>query len=418
MKYTVKDRFLRYVQIDTQSDPNSETFPTTEKQKDLSKILVKELHEIGIDDAHMDNHGYVYATLKSNSKKSNVPVVCFCSHVDTAPDCSGTNVKPLVHENYKGGPIVLPKNSEATIKPEDFPHLNANIGNDIITTSGDTLLGADDKAGVAEIMDAVYQMKNNPEIIHGDVRILFTPDEEVGQGVDHVDMKKLGADFGFTLDGGKPGSLEDETFSADGAVLQITGRSAHPGYAKGKMEHAIKIASDIVNALPKDRLSPETTNKKQGFIHPTAIEGVLENATVKFILRDFTEEGLQENGKKLQSIVDEVMKSYPNSKATLEIKEQYRNMKKVLDEKPYIIKYAQEAIKRSGLEVITSSIRGGTDGSRLSYMGLPCPNLFAGMQGIHSVREWVSVQDMQKAVDTIVNLCQVIEEEAGGEMKM
>ena len=412
MKYTVKDRFLRYVQIDTQADPNSKTTPTTEKQKDLSRVLVKELLEIGIENAHMDEHGYVYAMLKSNSDKKNIPVVCFCSHVDTAPDCSGTNVKPIVHENYQGGPIELPKNAEATIKPEDFPHLNANIGNDIITTSGDTLLGADDKAGVAEIMDAVYQMKNNPEIIHGDVRILFTTDEEVGQGVDHVDMKKLGADFGFTMDGGKPGSLEDETFSADAAVVSITGRSAHPGYAKGKMENAIKIAGDIIAALPKDRLCPETTDKKQGFIHPTSVEGVLENATVKFIVRDFTEEGLEANGKELKSIVEEVMKSYPNSKATVEISEQYRNMKKVLDEKPFIISYAQEAIKRSGLEVITSSIRGGTDGSRLSYMGLPCPNLFAGMQGIHSVREWVSVQDMEKAVDTIVNLCQVIEEDA------
>ncbi len=412
MAYTVKERFLRYVQIDTQSDPNSNTYPTTEKQKDLSKVLVNELLEMGIDDAHMDEFGYVYGTLPSNSSKSKIPVVCFCSHVDTAPDCSGTDVKPLVHTNYSGGVIDLPLNKEASIKPEDFPHLKKQIGNDIITTSGDTLLGADDKAGVAEIMDAVYQLINNPDLKHGDVRILFTPDEEVGQGVDKLDMKKLGADFGYTLDGGAPGSLEDETFSADGAVVEIKGRSAHPGYAKGKMENAMKIGAEIISKLPKYRLCPEVTEKKQGFIHPTGMEGVLEEAKLKFIIRDFTEDGLIANGDELKAIVNEVMKSYPNSKASVEISEQYRNMKPVLDKQPYIVEYAEEAIKRTGLDLIKSSIRGGTDGSRLSYMGLPCPNLFAGMQGIHSVREWVSVQDMEKAVDTIVNLCQVIEEKA------
>ena len=334
MKYTVKERFLKYVQVDTQSDPTSDTYPTTEKQKNLSKILVEELLEMGISDAHMDKHGYVYATLASNSSKSKIPVVCLCSHVDTAPDCSGTNVKPIVHNNYQGQDIKLPLNAEAIINKEDFPHLKNQIGEDIITTSGDTLLGADDKSGVAEIMDAVYQLLNNPNLKHGDVKILFTTDEEVGKGVDNVDIQKLGADFGFTLDGGVPGSVEDETFSADGAVVSIEGISAHPGYAKGKMEHAIKIASEIVAKLPKDKLSPESTSAKEGFIHPTSIEGKLEKATIRFILRDFTTPLLEEKGALLKEIVDEVMKGYPNSKATVEINEQYRNMKEVLDTKP------------------------------------------------------------------------------------
>jgi len=412
MNYTVEERFLKYVQIDTQADPNSDTFPSTEKQKDLSKILVAELREMGVKDAHMDKYGYVYGTIPSNSDKQSIPVLCLCSHVDTAPDCSGTNVKPIKHTNYQGQDIKLPLNPESTIKSSDFPHLLNQIGEDIITTSGDTLLGADDKSGVAEIMDAAYQLINNPTIKHGEIKILFTPDEEVGKGVDHVDIKKLGADFGFTLDGGVPGSVEDETFSADSAEVKIIGRSAHPGYAKGKMENAMKIAAEIIDKLPKDNLSPETTSGKQGFIHPTAMNGVLEKAQLNFILRDFTTPLLLEKGELLKATVDQVMKSYPNSKATIEIKEQYRNMKEVLDTKPFIMDYAEEAIKRTGLTVKKTSIRGGTDGSRLSFMGLPCPNLFTGMQGIHSVREWISVKDMKLAVDTILNLVKVIEEKA------
>jgi len=412
MNYTVEERFLKYVQIDTQADPNSDTFPSTEKQKDLSKILVAELLEMGVKDAHMDKYGYVYGTIPSNSDKQSIPVLCLCSHVDTAPDCSGTNVKPIKHTNYQGQDIKLPLNPESTIKSSDFPHLLNQIGEDIITTSGDTLLGADDKSGVAEIMDAAYQLINNPTIKHGEIKILFTPDEEVGKGVDHVDIKKLGADFGFTLDGGVPGSVEDETFSADSAEVKIIGRSAHPGYAKGKMENAMKIAAEIIDKLPKDNLSPETTSGKQGFIHPTAMNGVLEKAQLNFILRDFTTPLLLEKGELLKATVDQVMKSYPNSKATIEIKEQYRNMKEVLDTKPFIMDYAEEAIKRTGLTVKKTSIRGGTDGSRLSFMGLPCPNLFTGMQGIHSVREWISVKDMKLAVDTILNLVKVIEEKA------
>ena len=412
MNYTVKERFLKYVQIDTQSDPNSNTYPTTEKQKDMSKVLVEELKEMGVADAHMNEFGYVYATIPSNSGKVKVPVVCLCSHVDTAPDCSGKNVKPIVHSNYQGQDIKLPLNDEAVLTTADFPHLLNQIGEDIITTSGDTLLGADDKSGVAEIMDAAYRMINDPSIIHGDVRILFTTDEEVGKGVDNVDIAKLGADFGFTLDGGVPGSVEDETFSADGAKVTIDGISAHPGYAKGKMENSMKIAAEILAALPKDTLSPESTSGKQGFIHPTSMGGVLEKSTLGFILRDFTTPLLMEKRELLQKTVDGVMENYPNSKATIEITEQYRNMKEVLDTKPFIMEYAEEAIRRSGMKVKKTSIRGGTDGSRLSFMGLPCPNLFTGMQGIHSVREWISVKDMHLAVDTILNLVQVIEEKA------
>ena len=412
MNYTVKERFLKYVQIDTQSDPNSDTYPTTEKQKDMSRVLVEELKEMGVKDVHMNEYGYVYATIPGNTKKANVPVVCLCSHVDTAPDCSGKDVKPIVHSNYQGQDIVLPLNSEAVLNTKDFPHLLNQIGEEIITTSGDTLLGADDKSGVAEIMDAAYQMLNTPELIHGDVRILFTTDEEVGKGVDNVDIQKLGADFGFTLDGGVPGSVEDETFSADGAVVTIDGISAHPGYAKGKMENSMKIAAEILAALPKDSLSPESTSGKQGFIHPTSMSGVLEKSTLGFILRDFTTPLLIEKRELLQKTVDTVMENYPNSKATIEITEQYRNMKEVLYTKPFIMEYAEEAIRRAGMEVKKTAIRGGTDGSRLSFMGLPCPNLFTGMQGIHSVREWISVKDMHLAVDTILNLVQVIEEKA------
>ncbi len=408
--YTVVERFLKYVQVDTQSDPESETFPSTEKQKNLSRMLVQELLDMGISDAQMDEHGYVMATIPSNTDKE-VPVICFCSHVDTAPDCSGTNVKPIVHENYSGGNITLPDDPTQVIRPEDYPHLRKQIGNDIITTSGTTLLGADDKAGVAEIMDAAHYLMQHPEVKHGAIRILFTPDEEVGRGVDKLDMTKLGAQFGYTLDGGVPGTLEDETFSADGVQITIQGVSAHPGYAKGKMEHAIKIAGEILAKLPKNRLAPEVTSHKEGFIHPTAVEGLLEKATIKFIIRDFTTDRLQAHEKELETIMNEVLEQYPNSTATFEVQEQYRNMKVVLDKFPDVVANAEEAIRRTGYpQPVKHPIRGGTDGSRLSFMGLPCPNIFTGMQAIHSVKEWVSTKDMQEAVEMIVHLCQVWEE--------
>jgi tripeptide aminopeptidase len=409
--FTAAERFMRYVQIDTQADPTSTTSPSSEKQKNLSRLLVEELLAMGIKDAETDQYGYVYATVPSNTSKK-VPVLCFCSHVDTAPDCSGTGVKPILHKNFQGQDIVLPDDKTQIINITDFPYLKTQFGNDIITASGNTLLGADDKAGVAEIMDAAHYLINHPEVKHGDVRLLFTPDEEIGRGVDKIDMKKLAADFGYTLDGGPLGYIEDETFSADGVQITIHGVSAHPGYAKGSMENAIKIASEIVAALPKKRLSPESTSKKQGFVHPTGISGVLEKATVSFIVRDFTDELLAAHEAELEQIVKKIIAKYPNSTYEFKITEQYRNMKKVLDQHPQIMANAVEAIKRAGLKPITDSIRGGTDGSRLSFMGLPCPNLFAGEMGIHSKREWVSVQDMNKAVETIVNICQVWEERA------
>lgn len=411
-KHTVAERFLRYVQIDTQADPTSNTTPSSEKQKNLSRLLVQELLEMGIKDAEMDEFGYVYATIPANTDKPNVPTICFCSHVDTAPDASGTDVKPIIHSNYQGQDIVLPDDPTQVIRLADYPYLKTQIGNDIITASGLTLLGSDDKSGVAEIMDAAYQLINTPSVKHGKIRILFTPDEEIGRGVDKVDMKKLGADYGYTLDGGPIGDIENETFSADGASIKIQGVAAHPGYAKGKMENAIKIASEIIASLPKETLTPETTDKKQGFIHPVKIEGGLENAQITFILRDFDDELLKEKATILRGVMDKVMLEYPFSKAEMTTWEQYRNMKNVLDENPFIVENAIEAIKRAGLKPNLGSIRGGTDGSRLSYMGLPCPNLFAGEQAIHSRHEHVSIQDMEVAVRTIIHLCEVWEEKA------
>jgi tripeptide aminopeptidase len=409
--FTAAERFIRYVTIDTQSDPQSSSFPSTEKQKELSQLLAEELKQMGIADAHVDEWGYVYATIPSNTGKK-VPVICFCAHVDTAPDCSGTNVKPLVHKNYQGQDIVLPDDPTQVLKQTENPYLHTQTGNDIITASGTTLLGSDDKAGVAEIMDLAHYLLTHPEVKHGEIKILFTPDEEVGKGTARLDMKKLGADFGYTLDGGEAGSLEDETFSADGVQLVIHGVIAHPGYAKGKMINAMKIAGHILEALPKDRLSPESTEGKRGFIHPVHIEGIAEKCTVDFIIRDFETPGLKKKEDFLRTLVEETMRIHPNASFEFKIAEQYRNMKEVLDLHPQVVEYAKEAIRRSGLEVKMESIRGGTDGSRLSFMGLPCPNLFTGMQAIHSKLEHVSIQDMNKAVETMVHLVQVWEEKS------
>jgi tripeptide aminopeptidase len=409
--HTVTERFLRYVTIDTQSDPESPASPSTEKQKDLGRVLVTELKAIGIADAHLDDYGYVYGTIPANTTKK-VPVICFCSHMDTSPDVTGKDVKPQLVKNYRGGDITLPGDTSQVIRFAEHPALKNQIGNDIITTDGTTLLGADNKAGVAEIMDAAYFFINNPDVKHGTIKILFTPDEEIGRGVDNVDIKKLGADFGYTMDGESAGSVEDETFSADGATITITGVSAHPGYAKGKMEHAIKIAAAIVERLPKEGCSPETTSGKQGFLHPIGIDGALEQATLSFIVRDFTEEGLKEKEILLEDIVKDVMKDYPRSTYKFEVREQYRNMKQVIDRHPHILEYAIEAIRRAGLRPMRTAIRGGTDGSRLSFMGLPCPNIFAGEHAFHSRLEWVSRQDMEKAVQTIVHLAMIWEEKA------
>jgi tripeptide aminopeptidase len=402
-QFTAAERFMRYVQIDTQSDPQSNTHPTTEKQKNLSKLLVQELQAIGIRDAQMDEWGYVYATIPANTDKQ-VPTICFCSHVDTAPDASGTNVKPILHKNYQGQNIALSDDPAQVLSPEVHGYLKKLIGHDIITASGTTLLGADDKAGVSEIMDAANFFMTHPEVKHGTIKLLFTPDEEVGKGTAKVDMQKLGAQFGYTLDGGEAGSLEDETFSADAVQLVIHGVITHPGYAKGLMVNALKIAGEILAKLPKSELSPETTEKKQGFIHPIRVDGIAEKCTIDFIIRDFVTEGLKKKEDLLRSIVELVLEKYPKASYKFNVTEQYRNMKEVLDQHPQVVQYAKEAIERAGLQVKMESIRGGTDGSRLSFMGLPCPNLFAGMQAIHSKLEYISVQDMNKAVETIVHL--------------
>ena len=408
-KSTITERFLKYVQIDTQSDPHSDSQPSTEKQINLSRILVEELLDMGIEDAHLDEFGYVYATIPSNSTK-DIPTICFCSHVDTSPDCTGKDVKPIIHENYQGQDLILPDDNAQIIKYSEHEDLAHQIGNDIITASGTTLLGADNKAGVAEIMDATHHLVNNPTIKHGKIKILFTPDEEIGRGTAAVNLKKLGADFGYTIDGETLGSLEDETFSADAVKISVSGVSQHPGFAKGRMESALKIASEIVAKLPKNSLSPESTEGMEGFIHPTNIAGMVEMATVEFIIRDFTVEKLHAHELVLSEIMNNVLRNYPNSKATFEVYEQYRNMKEILDKFPHVSEYAMEAIRRSGIEPNRRSIRGGTDGSRLSFMGLPCPNIFAGEHAFHGKHEWVSVQDMEKAVETIVNLCAVWEE--------
>jgi tripeptide aminopeptidase len=409
--HTVTERFLRYVVIDTQSDPSSPTTPSTEKQKDLGALLARELREMGLGDAHMDAHGYVYATIPATSDKP-VPVICFCSHMDTSPDSSGKNVKPQIVRNYRGGDITLPGDRSQVIRATEHPALADQIGHDIVTSDGTTLLGADNKAGVAEIMDATHFLMAHPEIRHGAIRILFTPDEEIGRGVDKVDLKKLGADFAYTMDGETAGHIEDETFSADAATITIEGVATHPGFAKGRMEHAIKIAASIVERLPKHTCSPETTEGKEGFLHPVSLTGALEKATLGLIVRDFTDQGLRQKAELLEQIIGEVMKDYPRSTCQLEVRPQYRNMKQVVDRYPQLVENAVEAIKRAGLRPVKGSIRGGTDGSRLSFMGLPCPNIFAGEHAFHSRVEWVSVQDMEKAMQTIVHLAMIWEERA------
>ena len=410
MTDTVLDRFLRYVVIDTQSDPASSAQPTTEKQKDLGRVLVEELLEIGLSDAHLDEYGYVYATIPANTDKS-VPVICFCSHMDTAPDFTGKNVKPQMVKAYAGGDIQLPGDPNRVIRVSEHPELKNQIGNDIITTDGTTLLGADDKAGLAEIMAAAQVLVDNPGIKHGTIKILFTPDEEVGRGVNKVDLKKLGAEFAYTMDGETAGHIEDETFSADSVDIVIAGVAIHPGFAKDRMENAIKIAGAIIDRLPKE-IAPEATEGKQGFIHPTGVAGSMEKAAISLIIRDFTDVGLVEKETMLEAIVKNVMKAYPGSTYRFDVKEQYRNMKTVLDRHPEIVANAVEAVRRADMTPVRGSIRGGTDGSRLSFMGLPCPNIFAGGHAFHSPLEWISRQDMEKAVRTIVELAKVWEERA------
>jgi tripeptide aminopeptidase len=409
--YTVTERFLRYVTVDTQSDPDSPTTPSTAKQKDLGQVLVAELREIGLSDAEMDADGYVYATLPANTDKP-VPVICFCSHMDTSPDAPGAGVKPQVWRNYQGGDIALPGDPTQVVRFADHAALKNQIGNDIVTSDGTTLLGADDKAGLAEIVDAVRFLAAHPQIKHGTLKVLFTPDEEIGRGVDKVDLARLGADFAYTMDGSTAGNVEDETFSADAATVTVQGVTAHPGFAKGRMENAVKIAARIVERLPQSTCSPETTEGREGFIHPLSIEADMDRATLKFILRDFTDAELKDKARVLEDAVKAALSDFPRSSYKLEITEQYRNMKAVLDRHPRVVGNAEEAVRRAGLTPNKELIRGGTDGSRLSFMGLPCPNIFAGGHAFHSRLEWVSVQDMQAAVRTIVHLAALWEEQA------
>src|SRR5579859_1734826 len=401
--FTVAERFLRYVRIDTQSDPRSTSHPSTEKQKNLGRLLAEELRATGLVDAALDDFGYVYATLPANTDKA-VPVICFCAHMDTAPDCTGENVRPVVHPNYDGGDIILPDDPAQVISPREHPYLATRKGDDIITASGTTLLGADDKAGVAVIMDMVHFLTQNPQLRHGAIRILFTPDEEIGRGVDKLDMARLGADFGYTLDAGERGSFEDETFSADAMTVTFHGISAHPGYGKDKLVNAIKAAAHFVDSLPKDEWSPETTDDRYGFVHPVRISGIAEKATVEFIIRDFITGKLKAYEAHLQDKIEDTLKAFPGATAEVAVTEQYRNMKEVLDQHPWVTGYALEAIERAGIAVHRSIARGGTDGSRLSFMGLPCPNIFTGEMAFHGKHEYVSIQDMQAAVRSIVHL--------------
>jgi len=407
--FTVAERFLRYVQIDTQSDPGSVAHPSTEKQKNLGRLLVKELQEIGLADADLDEYGYVYATLAANSDKT-VPVICLCAHMDTAPDCSGQGVKPIVHSHYDGSDLVLPDDPAQVISPRDHPYLTLRKGDDIVTASGTTLLGADDKAGVAVIMDTVNYLLGHPDVRRGGVRIVFTPDEEIGRGVNKLDMGRLGADFGYTLDAGERGTLEDETFSADAMTITFHGVSAHPGYGKDKLVNALKVASAFIDSLPKEEWSPETTDGRYGFVHPVRMSGMPEKAVVELIIRDFYTTKLAAYEAHLRDKVGDAVAAWPGASAEVVVTEQYRNMKEVLDQYPQVSEFAREAIRRAGLEVRESSARGGTDGSRLSFMGLPCPNLFTGEMAFHGKHEYVSVQDMQKSVETCVHLIRVWEE--------
>ncbi len=409
--YTVVERFLRYVKYDTQSSEESSTFPSTEKQKILGQVLADELREIGMMNVELDEFGYVYAELPSNSDK-DVPPIGFLAHMDTSPEVSGANVNPIIHKNYDGGKIVLPADTTQVIDPEEHPDLKEQIGNDIITADGTTLLGADNKAGLAEIVDAMKYLIEHPEIKHGPVKVCFTPDEEVGRGTEKIRLDRFGAKYAYTVDGESLGEIENETFCADTVILTIQGFNCHPGYAKNKLVNAIKIAADFIENLPKDKLSPETTENREGYVHPYVVNGGVDVSTIKILIRDFEESGLKEKEQFLKDLAEKVVSKYPKASYKFEVQESYRNMRYVLDKYPQVVEYALEAVERAGVKPKLNIIRGGTDGSRLSYMGLPCPNIFAGEHAFHSRLEWVSVQDMQKAVDVIVNLCQIWEEKS------
>ncbi len=407
--FTCVERFLKYVKYDTQSDEESTSFPSTEKQKVLSEELVKELKEIGLQDAHMDEWGYVMATLPSNTDK-NVPAIGFIAHVDTSPAVTGENVNPVIQKNYQGGDIQLPNDFHQVIKVSDNPQLKEMIGYDIITTDGTTLLGADNKAGVAEIMDAVNYLVTHPEVKHGNIKICFTPDEEVGRGTEKFDVQKFGAKYAYTVDGASRGEVESETFSADAVTIKFHGKNIHPGYAKGKMVNSLKIAAKFLDNLPKDRLSPETTEEREGYVHPVSVNGTEELTTIKMIIRDFETPKLKEYENFLEELVKRTIEKFPGTRYDFTITEQYRNMKEILVNHPQVEECAQEAMKRLNIEPLMRPIRGGTDGARLSFMGLPTPNIFAGEHSFHSKLEWVAIQDMHMAVKVIVEIAKVWEE--------
>lgn len=400
------DRFLKYVRVDTQSDPKSESYPSTAKQLDLSRILVEELKQLGLRDVELTQDGYVMATLPSNTEH-DVPVIGLIAHVDTAPDVSGAGVNPVIHKNYDGGKITLPADPSVIIDPEMNPDLKEMKGYDIITADGTTLLGADNKAGVAEIMGALHYLTEHPEIKHGALRVAFTVDEEVGRGVDHFDVARFGAQYAYTIDGGAAGEVEDETFCADSATVTVYGVNVHPGYAYGKMINALKASAGYIDALPRNALSPETTKEREGYVHPNTIRGNVEKVVIDFIVRDFTVEGLKEKEDYLERIARETEKKYPGSRIEVTFKESYRNMKYEIDKHPQVVAYAMEAVERAGLKPRKGLIRGGTDGARLSYMGLPTPNIFTGGHNFHSKKEWIAVQDMQKACAAIVQIAEI-----------
>lgn len=406
INYTVVDRFLKYVQYDTQSIEGTDRYPSTEGQKILGQELVRELTEMGLTDARMDEYGYVMATLPATTSRS-VPTIGLIAHLDTSPDVSGKNVKPIVHRKYQGGDIVLPGDPSQIIRWTENPSLAHQIGTDIITSDGTTLLGADNKAGIAEIFDAVNYLIQHPEIEHGRVRIAITPDEEVGQGTKYFDVQQFDADYAYTIDGQEVGEVEDETFCADTVFVTIYGKNMHPGYAKNKLINAAKIASQLIAALPKDRLSPETTEGREGYIHPNTLTARVEQAEIKFLIRDFELEGLKRHEEFLKQLCDQVVADFPGAWFDFRIEESYRNMKYKLDEQPQVVGNAFEAIRRSGITPRKNIVRGGTDGARLCYLGLPTPNLFTGGHNFHSKLEWISVRDMQKAVDVIINLIKI-----------
>jgi len=410
---SVLDRFLRYASIDTRSDEHSTTVPSTPGQLVLMRILAEELRAIGLEDVTVDANGYLMATVPATVRHP-VPVVGLLAHVDTSPEMPADQVRPLVHERYDGRDLVLPDDPTAVLRASEIPGLAAQLGNDIVTASGLTLLGADDKAGVAEIVTAAEYLLRHPEIPHGTIRIAFTPDEEIGRGADHFDVERFGAVCAYTLDGGSRGELEYESFSADAMTLTFGGFNTHPGYAKGRMVNAIRLASRFIDRLPTAGLSPETTEGYEGFVHPYQLEASVDRTRVKVLIRDFVTAALAEKEALVERLAREVVDATPGATLDIRIDESYRNMREVLDHHPLVVEHAREAMRRSGIEPIENPIRGGTDGSRLSFMGLPTPNLFAGEHNFHSRLEWVSVQDMEKAVEVIVNLARVWEEHARG----